>query len=105
MNFPNLPGGARAYYQAWMGEHRSEWLDQVHHDFAWGLIAMVALQHEDLASVRCWLQIALPYRHTFHWTVTDEVVAQIMKARGIKAGMDKSSCPQRLADNATPRPK
>lgn len=105
VNFPHLPGGARAYYHAWMAEHRSEWLAQVHHDFAWGLIAIAALQHEDLASARCWLQVALPYRHTVHWTVTDEVVAQILNARAIQASVDKAGCPQRPVDNLAPTPQ
>jgi hypothetical protein len=31
-----------------------------------------------LDTVRCWQQKALPFRHSFFWTVTDEVVAQLL---------------------------
>jgi hypothetical protein len=94
VKFPRLPGGAAKYYREWMKEHRKEWLVQVHDDFAWGLIAIVALDQNDLASARCWLQISLPYRHSSHWTVTDEVAAQILQHRGLTAHTDKEACPQ-----------
>jgi len=99
VNFPGLPGGARKHYRQWMAEHRSEWLAQVHGDFAWGLVAIVALDQGDLPAARCWLQVALPYRHSSHWTVTDEVVAQILQNRGLKPHPQASACPQKLQPN------
>lgn len=94
VNFPRLPGGARQHYRRWMAEHRGEWLSQVHGDFAWGLVAIVALDQKDLASARCWLRVSLPYRHSSHWTVTDEVVAQVLEDRQLTPHPDASACPQ-----------
>lgn len=104
VNFPGLPGGARRYYRQWMAAHRSEWLAQVHGDFAWGLVAIVALDHGDLPSARCWLQISLPHRHSAHWTVTDEVVAQILQSRALTAHPDPQACPQAPLRNKAPTP-
>lgn len=93
VHFPHIPGGAKAHYQNWIKAHRDEWLKQVETDFAWGLIALVSLQHNDLASVRCWQQKTLPARHTSHWTATDEVVHQVLKARGVAPQPAEKNCP------------
>lgn len=93
VNFPYIPGGARSHYRRWITEHRAEWLRQVQTDFAWGLIATVSLRQGDLASVRCWQQTALPARHGPHWTVTDEVVQQILQARSIAPQAPERNCP------------
>jgi len=92
VNYPHVPGGAKAYYQQWMKRHRGEWLRQVKHDFAWGLVAVAALDQGDRVSAGCWLRTAAPARHTFHWTVTDEVVAQILKAKGVGPADPKENC-------------
>lgn len=92
VRFPLIPGGAAAHYRRWMAEHRNEWLAQVKDDFAWGLVAIVALQQNDIPSVRCWLQSALPHRHSAHWTVTDEVAAQILHARAITPAPETTVC-------------
>jgi len=78
VNFAGLPGGAGAHYAQWMREHRAAWLAQSGHEFPWGLIALVAWRQGDLVSVRCWQQRAMPHRHTALWTITDEVIAQIL---------------------------
>lgn len=78
VDFPGLPGGAGAHYVQWMREHRATWLAQSGREFPWGLIALVAWRQGDLLSVRCWQQRALPHRHSALWTVTDEVIAQIL---------------------------
>jgi len=78
VGYPLIPGGATPYYQNWMTLHRRSWLAQIGHEFPWGLIAIVAWQQGDLDTVRCWQQKALPFRHSFFWTVTDEVVAQLL---------------------------
>lgn len=78
MKFPHIPGGPAAFYSAWMAQHRRSWLAQMHTDFAWGLIALLAWEQGDLETVACWQQQALPLRHGLHWTVTDEVVFQIL---------------------------
>ena len=78
VSYPDLPGGPAAHYQRWMRQHRSAWLAQIGHDFPWGVIALIAWQQGDLKSVRCWQMRALPWRHSSYWTVTDEVVAQIL---------------------------
>lgn len=92
VNFPLIPGGTRAHYRRWMKDHRAEWLKQVETDFAWGLIATVALQQDDLVSVRCWQQKTLPARHSPHWTVTDEVVQQILQAKAIAPRPPEKNC-------------
>ena len=73
-----IPGGAEPHYQRWMDRHRSVWLQQSGREFPWGLIAIVAWQQGDAQTVRCWQHKALPFRHSFFWTVTDEVVAQLL---------------------------
>lgn len=78
VDFPDVPGGAAAHYARWMREHRATWLAQSGREFPWGLIALVAWRQGDLVSVRCWQQRALPHRHTALWTVSDEVIAQVL---------------------------
>jgi hypothetical protein len=78
VGYPDVPGGPLAYYQRWMREHRAHWLRQIGLEFPWGLIAIVAWQQGDDMTVRCWQQAALPFRHSYFWTVTDEVVAQLL---------------------------
>lgn len=78
LKFPGIPGGASAFYRRWMAQHRHHWLSQMASDFPWGLIALTAWDQGDLHTVQCWQQHALPLRHSPHWTVTDEVVAQIL---------------------------
>ncbi len=78
LGYPLVPGGASAHYQRWMKQHRARWLAQMGREFPWGLIAMAAQQQGDSTTVRCWQQHALPFRHSHYWTVTDEVVAQIL---------------------------
>jgi hypothetical protein len=78
VGYPWVPGGAEQHYQKWMAQHRRSWLEQIGHEFPWGLIAIVAWQQGDSNTVRCWQHKALPFRHSFFWTVTDEVVAQLL---------------------------
>ncbi len=67
-----------ALYARWMQAHRAQWLAHVADDYPWGLIALLAWQQGDLTTVRCWQQLAAPLRHGPRWTVTDEVVAQLL---------------------------
>lgn len=92
VRFPQIPGGEKSYYRQWMKRHRSEWLHQVKEDFAWGLIAIVALQQGDITSVNCWLKSALPHRNTSHWILADEVVLQILQVKGIAKASPNESC-------------
>jgi hypothetical protein len=75
-----LPPGqdAAALYARWMQAHRGDWLAHMAHDYPWAPIALLAWQHGDTSSVRCWQQRAAPMRHGDRWTVTDEVVAQLL---------------------------
>ena len=91
-DFPLLPADSRSYYQQWMKLHRANWLQQVKHDYAWGLLAFLAWKQRDNQSAQCWLRESLPYKHTIHWTVTDEVVAQILESKGLKPASAKSIC-------------
>lgn len=78
VGFPGTGLQAENHYHAWMVRHRADWLRQMDSDFAWGLIALLAWQQKDALTVRCWQTRALPLRHSRHWTVTDEVVFQIL---------------------------
>ncbi|MFT5532063.1 MAG: hypothetical protein ACI8WM_000245 [Burkholderiaceae bacterium] len=92
VDFPLLPTDAGSYYRTWMKQHRALWLKQVSHDYAWGLIAYVAMKQNDKTSAQCWLREALPYQRTGHWTVTDEVVAQILQSKGLKPATANRTC-------------
>lgn len=92
VDFPHIPGGQRAWYRKWIKAHRSDWLAQVKTDFAWGLVALVAWKQGDTPSARCWLRTTLPARHTFHWTVTDEVVLQVLTANRVTAAEPTDAC-------------
>jgi len=92
VTYTPIPGGERAYYREWMNRHRSDWLKQVRHDFAWGLVAVVALRQNDPVSAQCWISRTLPYRHTVHWTVTDEVVLQILRTKLPSGTADEKAC-------------
>lgn len=92
VKFPYIPGGEKAWYQQWMKRYRAEWLRQVKTDFAWGLVAVVALDQGDTASARCWLRSALPARHGPHWTVSDEVTAQILNNRSVAPADARENC-------------
>lgn len=65
-------------YARWMQAHRAQWLAQMAHDYPWGLLALLAWQQGDLHTVRCWQQRTVHLRHGARWTVTDEVVAQLL---------------------------
>jgi hypothetical protein len=38
------------------------------------------------------MRSALPARHSAHWTVTDEVAAQVLRARGVAPAAPKEKC-------------
>jgi len=84
VGYADVPGGPHAWYRDWMARHRREWLAQVRTDFAWGVVAVVAWQQGDRGAAACWLGSTRGYRHSAHWTVTDEVVAQALHARGVQ---------------------
>lgn len=92
-NFP-LPDGMQpgSLYNRWMKQHRHEWLQQTKSDFAWGLIALLALRQGDLQSARCWLRETRTFRRTRHWTVTDDVVEQILQQKKLTAAGADAVC-------------
>ena len=90
VRFPNP--AARTHYREWMTRHRGEWLRQGRTDFAWGLVAVIAMEQADAASAACWLREALPLRHGAHWTVTDEVARQVLLARAVAPAAAEASC-------------
>jgi hypothetical protein len=90
--YPKLPLAERTYYRRWMRNHRAEWLAQTHTDFAWGLLAVLAWRHADIATARCWLRETTPYRHSSHWTVTDEAAHQILLSKGLKPAAERAAC-------------
>lgn len=78
MGFEPLPQAPAALYAQWMREHRSRWLAEADNDFPWGPIALLAWQQGDPDTVRCWQQRSAALRHGPRWSVTDEVVAQLL---------------------------
>jgi hypothetical protein len=80
------------YYAGWIKQHRAEWLLQVHTDFAWGLIAVLSWRMNDIESTQCWLREASAFRHSSHWTVTDEVAFQILTVHGNSAASPEYQC-------------
>jgi hypothetical protein len=92
-DFPLPPGVDRAaVYRQWMRQHRADWLTRIKTDFAWGVLALLALHQGDRASARCWLREALPYRHSRHWTVTDEVTRQVLASRHVVSAQESDAC-------------
>lgn len=92
VGYPFLPGGAKDWYRRWMREHYAQWLQQVRNDFAWGLVALVSWKQGDAKAARCWLRVTHGWRHSLHWTVTDEVVAQVLEKNGIGPAKPGESC-------------
>ena len=92
VNFPLLPQDARQYYQNWMRAHRADWLSQGEKDYPWGLLAVLALRHDDKPSARCWLREASMLRHSSRWAVTDEVAFQILASKGISSAPTGTVC-------------
>lgn len=80
------------FYRQWMSRYRSEWLQQVKTDFAWGLLAVLALQQGDRESAACWRRETLAFRRTVHWTVTDEVADQVLSLNRIAPAGPKVKC-------------
>jgi hypothetical protein len=87
-----FPAPSPEGYAAWMQRHRGEWLQGTHHDFAWGVIALVAWRRGDAMSARCWLREVEGERHGAHWSVTDEVAWQVLRARGATAAEAGAHC-------------
>lgn len=92
VGFPLLPADARTHYREWMRAHRAEWLRQGKADYPWGVLAVLALQQNDPASVRCWLRETSGMRHSARWAVTDEVSYQIVTARGLRPAAANAPC-------------
>lgn len=92
VDYPFIRGGAKDWYRQWMREHYADWLQQVRHDFAWGLVALVSWKMGDTRAARCWLRVTHDWRHSLHWTVTDEVVAQVLAKNGVGPAKAGESC-------------
>ena len=82
----------KAHYRLWMQQHRASWLAQSHKDFAWGLVALIALKFQDTASAGCWLRETAAARGTSHWIVTDEVARQVLLHRRVSPAAPGVAC-------------
>lgn len=82
----------RVHYRDWMRQHRASWLSQSKTDFAWGLVAIVALKARDFETAGCWLRYTAGARGSAHWIVTDEVVHQILRKNKVSEAASDASC-------------
>lgn len=88
-----VPGLApKTHYRNWMRMHRGTWLAQSKHDFSWGLLAIVALRADDIATAACWLRETTPAQRSSHWIVTDEVVRQILIKHNVTTAAPDADC-------------
>lgn len=88
-----IPGvDPKLHYRDWMRLHRATWLAQSKHDFSWGLLAIIALRANDLATAACWLRETAPARNTSHWIVTDEVARQILLKHNVTTAAPDAVC-------------
>jgi hypothetical protein len=95
VGFPHLPQPPGVYYRNWMREHRRAWLAQGATDYPWGLIAVIALQHDDAAGAACWISQSARLRHSARWSVTDETAYQILLSKGLTPGAAPANCGDR----------
>ncbi|HEX5785708.1 MAG TPA: hypothetical protein VFY35_13335 [Burkholderiaceae bacterium] len=82
----------RAHYRRWMQRHRGNWLAQSRTDFAWGLVALIALKFQDTTSAGCWLRETAAARGSSHWIVTDEVARQVLLHHRVAAAAPGVAC-------------
>jgi len=87
-----LPSNRGTYYKNWMRQYRTTWLEQSRTDFAWGLVAVIALNQGDRFSASCWLRDTASAQHTSHWIVTDEVARQILVQHGVTSAAEGAKC-------------
>lgn len=92
VGFPLLPDDGGAYYRNWMRQYRGAWLAQGKTDYPWGLLAVLALRQNDLASASCWLRESQALRHSSRWAVTDETAYQILLSRSVAPAAASAPC-------------
>lgn len=92
LGYPRLPADRHAYYRRWMTQHRRDWLERMSSDFAWGIVALIALREHDKESAACWLRDAMPLRYTPHWALPDEVSYQVLRAHRIAPAAASAPC-------------
>lgn len=74
---------SRAAFKKWMGQHRDLWMNSVHEDFPWGLVAIAAIQKGDLSNANCWQERVEPFRYSNKWNVLEEASFQrVQRALG-----------------------
>ncbi len=81
---PHPEGGApewSSWLSAWRNRHFSAWLDNAHHDYPWGLIALAAWKAGDNNMAACWLARAKVHRNTERWNVLEEAIYQGLYAK------------------------
>ena len=94
--FPVLYGlqtdTSKQVYENWLKANGKEWIAQRTHDFAWGLVAITALDMGDADSASCWQNRAEPMRFSGHWNILEEVSLQSVKYRLLLQKYDKVPC-------------
>lgn len=79
-NLPTAPGvKAPQAFQRWLENSRTEWLNSVHDDYPWGLVAVTALKMQDRAAAFCWQNQAEPFRYGKNWNVLEDAALQTVQ--------------------------
>jgi len=79
-------------YQEWMKANDQLWFSQKTEDFPWGLIAITAIEMDDVARASCWAQRSEPLRYSARWNVVEDVALQIVKI-SLKRSPEASKIP------------
>jgi len=66
-------------YDAWMRDHKEQWMGMIGNNFPWGLVAVSATQQDDMDTANCWYQATLPYRNKLYWNVLDDAALQTVE--------------------------
>jgi hypothetical protein len=72
---------AQLSFQKWINANGKEWFKQMYRDYPWGLVAITALNMNDIDSASCWHNRAEPMRYSKHWNVLEEAALQQVKWR------------------------
>ncbi len=71
----------RAAWEQWRNTYGADWLEQRQDPHPWGLLAMAAIEMNDINTAVCWLSQSEPFRYSPRWNVLEEAVYQGLHSR------------------------